>query len=203
LTFFEKNIVSHKVPAILAGCKDAKILDDEFDHAPFSFQSYVPLFRSRTSYMTENIKIDSIDRRILRLLSEKGRISFLEVARECGMSGAAIHQRVAKLEQQGIIAGYSVKLSPENLGFSTCAYVGVFLEKAIMYHSVVAELEKISEIVECHYTTGNYAIFLKVYCRNNQHLMEILNGMIQTIPGVASTETFISLEHGIMRDVQP
>jgi Lrp/AsnC family transcriptional regulator for asnA, asnC and gidA len=153
--------------------------------------------------MTDQNKIDSIDRRILRLLSEKGRISFLEVARECGMSGAAIHQRVAKLEQNGIIAGYSVKLSAENLGFSTCAYVGVFLEKAIMYHSVVKELEKISEIVECHYTTGNYAIFLKVYCRNNQHLMEVLNGRIQTIPGVSSTETFISLEHGIMRDVQP
>jgi Lrp/AsnC family transcriptional regulator for asnA, asnC and gidA len=153
--------------------------------------------------MPDRIKIDSIDRRILRLLSEKGRISFLEVARECGMSGAAIHQRVAKLEKHGIIAGYSVKLSPENLGYSTCAYVGVFLEKAIMYHSVVSELEKISEIIECHYTTGNYAIFLKVYCKNNQHLMEVLNGRIQTIPGVSSTETFISLEHGIMRDVQP
>jgi Lrp/AsnC family transcriptional regulator for asnA, asnC and gidA len=153
--------------------------------------------------MSESIKIDSIDRRILRLLSEKGRISFLEVARECGMSGAAIHQRVAKLEQQGIISGYSVTLSPENLGFSTCAYVGVFLEQAIMYHSVVDELRKITEIVECHYTTGNYAIFLKVYCKNNQHLMEVLNGRIQTIPGVSSTETFISLEHGIMRDVQP
>jgi len=166
-------------------------------------KSCVPLFRSMFIQMSVPIKIDSIDRRILRLLSEKGRISFLEVARECGMSGAAIHQRVAKLEQHGIIAGYSVKLSPENLGYSTCAYVGVFLEKAIMYHSVVGELEKISEIVECHYTTGNYAIFLKVYCKNNQHLMEVLNGRIQTIPGVLSTETFISLEHGIMRDVQP
>lgn len=153
--------------------------------------------------MAGSQNIDSIDRRILRLLSDKGRISFLEVARECGMSGPAIHQRVTKLEQQGIIAGYSVKLSPENLGYNTCAYVGVFLEKAIMYQSVVSELEKISEIVECHYTTGNYAIFLKVYCRNNQHLMEVLNSLIQTIPGVSSTETFISLEHAIMRDVQP
>jgi len=153
--------------------------------------------------MAESYNVDSIDRKILRLLSENGRVSFLEVARECGMSGAAIHQRVAKLEQQGIITGYSVKLSAENLGYHTCAYVGVFLEKAIMYHSVVSELEKISEIVESHYTTGNYAIFLKVYCKNNQHLMEILNGRIQTIPGVASTETLISLENGIMRDVQP
>jgi Lrp/AsnC family transcriptional regulator for asnA, asnC and gidA len=147
--------------------------------------------------------IDNTDKKILKLLAEKGRMSFLEIARECSMSGAAIHQRVAKLEAAGIIKGYSVKLSAESLGLSTCAFVGVFLEKAIMYHSVASELEKITEIVECHYTTGNYAVFLKVYCRNNQHLMEILNGRIQKIPGVASTETFISLEQAITRDLQP
>jgi Lrp/AsnC family transcriptional regulator, regulator for asnA, asnC and gidA len=153
--------------------------------------------------MSQQNIIDNTDRKILKLLSEKGRISFLEIARECGMSGAAIHQRVAKLENTGIISGYTVKLSSDRLGLSTCSFVGVFLEKATMYHSVVAELEKISEIVECHYTTGNYAIFLKVYCRNNQHLMEVLNGRVQKIPGVASTETFISLEQGISRDIQP
>lgn len=153
--------------------------------------------------MTEQHLIDSTDRRILNLLTSKGRISFLEVARECGMSGAAIHQRVAKLESLGIISGYTVRLSSESLGLTTCAFVGVFLEKAIMYHTVVDQLKDIREIVECHYTTGNYAIFLKVYCRNNQHLMEILNGRIQKIPGVASTETFISLEQGILRDIQP
>ena len=151
--------------------------------------------------MSESIKIDSIDRRIMKLLSEKGRISFLEVARECGMSGAAIHQRVAKLEQQGIITGYSVKLSPENLGFSTCAYVGVFLEKAVMYHSVVKELEKISEIVECHYTTGQYAIFAKVYAKDNEHLRDVLSDKIQKISGIASTETFISLDETFKREV--
>lgn len=153
--------------------------------------------------MTPQSYIDSTDRKILRLLAEKGRISFLEIARECSMSGAAIHQRVAKLESSGIIKGYTVQLSAENLGLSTCAFVGVFLEKAVMYHGVVSELETIPEIVECHYTTGNYAIFLKVYCRNNTHLMEILNGQIQKIPGVSSTETFISLEQGILRDIQP
>jgi Lrp/AsnC family transcriptional regulator for asnA, asnC and gidA len=153
--------------------------------------------------MVTKYQIDSTDRKILRLLSEKGRMSFLDVARECGMSGAAIHQRVAKLEQNGIITGYGVKLSAENLGYATCAFVGVFLEKANMYHSVAAELEKINEIVEYHYTTGNYAIFLKVYGRNNQHLMEILNGQIQKIQGVSSTETFISLEQGIQRGILP
>jgi len=147
--------------------------------------------------------IDSTDKKIIRLLSEKGRISFLEIARACGMSGAAIHQRVAKLENLGIISGYGVRLSPEKLGYTTCAFVGVFLDKANLYHSVSKELEKIGEIVEYHYTTGNYAIFLKMYCRNNQHLMEVLNGQIQKIPGVSSTETFISLEEGIQRGLMP
>jgi len=89
------------------------------------------------------------------------------------------------------------------MGYTSCAYVGVFLEKAGMYHTVVAELENIPEIVECHYTTGNYAIFLKLYCKNNQGLMEILNGRIQKISGVSSTETFISLEQGIGRELLP
>lgn len=181
-------------------------MQNNCNDVPVSRNSYKDRYlwgSKQNGIMAEAYRIDSTDRKILKLLAERGRISFLEVARECGMSGAAIHQRVAKLEHNGIIAGYSVRLSPENLGYSTCAYVGVFLEKAIMYRPVVTELEKIPEIVECHYTTGNYAIFLKVYCRNNQHLMEVLNGRIQTIPGVSSTETFISLEHGIMRDVQP
>ncbi|NLO66986.1 MAG: AsnC family transcriptional regulator [Bacteroidales bacterium] len=147
--------------------------------------------------------IDKTDRKILHLLSENGRVSFLEIARVCGMSGAAIHQRVAKLESLGIITGYGVRLSVERMGYATCAFVGVFLEKANLYHSVAKELEKIPEIVEYHYTTGNYAIFLKMYCRNNQHLMEILNGQIQKISGVSSTETFISLEEGIRRELLP
>lgn len=153
--------------------------------------------------MQNNYIIDSTDRKILQELLANARTSYLEIARICGMSGAAIHQRVRKLEQAGIIAGSGVKLSPENLGYTTCAFVGVFLEKAIMYRSVVTEMEEIPEIVECHYTTGNYAIFIKLYCKNDKDLMQVLNGRIQNIPGVSSTETFISLEQGIERELLP
>lgn len=153
--------------------------------------------------MTKPIKIDSTDKKIIRMLSENARRPFLEIARECGMSGAAIHQRVNKLEEAGIISGSRIELSPIHLGFTTCAYVGVFLEQAKLYHEVIKELEKIPEIVESHYTTGNYTIFLKVYCRNNQDLMSVLNGRIQNIPGIASTETFISLQQGIDRELLP
>jgi Lrp/AsnC family transcriptional regulator for asnA, asnC and gidA len=151
--------------------------------------------------MTKNFKIDSTDRKIMKMLSENARRPFLEIARECGMSGAAIHQRVNKLEEAGIISGSRIQLSPIKMGYNTCAFVGVFLEQARMYHNVIKELEKISEIVESHYTTGNYTIFLKLYCKNNQDLMSVLNGRIQNIPGIASTETFISLDQGIDREL--
>lgn len=153
--------------------------------------------------MSKNHKIDSTDRKIIRMLLENARMPFLEVARACGMSGAAIHQRVNKLENAGIIAGSRIKLSPASMGYNTCAFVGVFLDQARMYHSVIKEMEKIPEIVECHYTTGNYAIFLKIYCKNNQDLMNVLNGQIQKISGISRTETFISLEQEISRELLP
>ena len=153
--------------------------------------------------MTKAHQIDSTDKKILRLLSENARTSYQEIARQCGMSGAAIHQRVSRLEREGIISGSGIKLSPRNMGYTTCAFIGVFLEKARMFTKAIGELEKIPEVVECHYTTGNYAIFLKIYCKNNQHLMELLSNSIQKIPGISSTETFISLEQGIGRELLP
>lgn len=153
--------------------------------------------------MTKVFQVDSTDKKIVRILSANARTSFLEIARQCGMSGAAIHQRVSRLENAGIIAGSGVRLSPKKMGYSTCAFIGVFLEQARMYNRAIEELEKIPEVVECHYTTGNYAIFLKIYCKNNQHLMEVLSAQIQKIPGISSTETFISLEQGISRELLP
>lgn len=153
--------------------------------------------------MTKIHKIDSTDKKIIRMLLDNARMPFLEIARACGMSGAAIHQRVNKLEEAGIIAGSGIKLSPISMGYSTCAFVGVFLDQAQLYHTVLKEMDKIPEIVECHYTTGNYAIFLKLYCKNNQDLMHVLNGQIQKIPGISRTETFISLEQAIGRELLP
>ena len=147
--------------------------------------------------MGKEFQPDATDKKILRLLADNARISYMELARQCGMSGAAIHQRVTRLENVGIIAGSGIKLSPEKLGYSTCAFIGVFLEKAEMYSQTIRELTKIPEVVECHYTTGNYAVFLKIYCRDNHHLMQVLSEQIQKISGITSTETFISLEQGI------
>jgi Lrp/AsnC family transcriptional regulator for asnA, asnC and gidA len=137
--------------------------------------------------------IDELDQKILKLITKNARIPFLEVARECGVSGAAIHQRVQRLLNLGVVTGSEFILSPEKLGYNTCAFMGIHLEKASFHKQVVEQLMKIPEIIECHYTTGQYAIFLKIQTKTNKHLKQIIDDEFQKIEGIARTETFMSL----------
>lgn len=146
-------------------------------------------------------KIDRLDRQILEIISQNARIPFKEVAAECNVSRAAIHQRVQRLIDLGIITGSGYHVNPKLLGYATCTYVGIKLEKGSMYKNVVAELKKIPEVVECHFTTGTYTMLTKVYACDNEHLMELLNNKMQEIPGVTATETLISLEQSIKREI--
>ena len=138
--------------------------------------------------------IDELDEKILKLITKNARIPFLEVARECGVSGAAIHQRVQRLLNLGVVSGSEFIVNPQKMGYFTCAYMGIHLEKAKFHKQVVLELAKIPEVVECHYVTGTYAIFIKVQTKTNKHLKKL-------IEGIASTETFISLEMEFKRQV--
>ena len=146
-------------------------------------------------------KIDKLDRKILSILSTNARIPFKDVATQCGVSRAAIHQRVQYLVEKGIITGSGFYVNPKSLGYSTCTYVGLNLERGSMYKKVVAELQEIPEIIECHFTTGPYTMMIKLYARDNEQLMDLLNNRMQTIPGVVSTETLISLEQSIKREI--
>jgi Lrp/AsnC family transcriptional regulator for asnA, asnC and gidA len=143
---------------------------------------------------TTNYQIDDLDKKILAILTQNARIPFLEVARECNVSGAAIHQRVQRLSKLGIISGSQFNIEPKMLGYNTCAYIGVFLDNAAMFSDVSERLLQIKEIVQCHYTTGQYSMFVKVYTKDNEHLRRVLADKIQAIPGIMRTETFISLE---------
>lgn len=145
--------------------------------------------------------IDELDEKILKLITKNARIPFLEVARECGVSGAAIHQRVQRLLNLGVVSGSEFIVNPQKLGYFTCAYMGIYLEKAKYHRQVVDELIKIPEIVECHYTTGSYAIFIKVQTKTNKHLKKLIDEDLQEIEGIARTETFISLEMEFKRQV--
>lgn len=146
-------------------------------------------------------KIDNLDRKILRIVMHNARIPSKDVAVECGVSRAAIHQRIQRMIDLKIITGSGYNVNPKALGFQTCTYIGVSLERGAMYRDVVPQLEKIPEIVECHYTTGPYSMFIKLFARDNQHLMEVLNDKIQMIPGVTGTETLISLDLSIDREL--
>ena len=146
-------------------------------------------------------KIDNLDKKILSILSKNARIPFKDVAAECGVSRAAIHQRVQHLIAGGVITGSGFDVNPKSIGYSTCTYVGMNLERGNMYKDVVEKLIDIPEIVECHFTTGSYTMLLKVYARDNEHLMDLLNNKMQMIPGVVSTETLISLDQSIKREI--
>jgi Lrp/AsnC family transcriptional regulator for asnA, asnC and gidA len=148
------------------------------------------------------VEIDGIDKEILRYLMEDARKPILQIAGKIGISGAAIHQRLRKLEQAGVIAGSKFIVNTRVLGYSTMAFVGIYLEKAASNLEAVKELRKIPEVLECHYTTGNWSIFIKIICRDNEHLMQLLNHKIQPIDGVSRTETFISLDQQIERQIQ-
>ncbi len=151
--------------------------------------------------MDKNLQIDSLDKKILSMVLKDARIPFLEIARECNVSGAAIHQRMQKLTKMGIISGSEYVVDPQKIGYHTCAYMGIYLDKASLYPEVVKELERIPEIVECHYTTGGYSIFVKIYAKNNEHLKIILVDKLQAIKGISRTETFISLEERFKRQL--
>ena len=146
-------------------------------------------------------KIDQLDRKILQIITKNSRMPFKDVAEECGVSRAAIHQRVQRLIDIDVITGSGYTVNPKMLGFQMCAYIGITLERGSMYKEVVTELEKIPEIVESQYTLGSYTILIKLYAKNDEHLMELLNGKIQEIPGVATTETLTSLDQRIRRTI--
>ena len=146
-------------------------------------------------------KIDHLDKKILEIISCNARLPFKDVAAECGVSRAAIHQRVQRLIDMGVIVGSGYHVNPSSLGYNTCTYVGITLERGSMYKEVVKEFLKIPEIVECHFTTGPYTMLIKLYARDNAHLMELLNNCLQEIPGVTATETLISLKQSIKKEV--
>lgn len=142
--------------------------------------------------------LDALDKKIIRMISNDARIPFLEVARACNVSGAAIHQRIQKLQSLGIVKGSQFIIDPEKIGYETCAYVGLYLKSPERFDDVVEELKKIPEVVECHYTTGGMDMFIKLYAKNNHHLLSIIHDKLQPL-GLSRSETIISFNAAISR----
>lgn len=146
-------------------------------------------------------KFDEIDKTILDMLSKNARTAFKDIADECGVSRAAIHQRVQRLTDIGVLTGSGFHINPKKLGYHTCTYIGLSLAKGSMYKEAIEQLKRIPEVVEAHFTTGPYGIIVKLYARDNEHLMALLNERIQEIPGVMATETMISLDQSIKKEL--
>ena len=145
-------------------------------------------------------QLDRLDKEILRLIADNARIPFLEVARACNVSGAAIHQRIQKLTNLGILKGSEYVIDPEKIGYETCAYIGLFLKDPSTFEDVRNALENIPEVVECHFTTGQYDMFIKIYAKNNSHLLSVIHDKLQPL-GLARTETLISFHEAIKRQM--
>ena len=145
-------------------------------------------------------KLDKLDQRILHMISEDARVPFLEVARECNVSGAAIHQRIQKLTNMGILRGSQFVIDPEKIGYETCAYIGLNLKNPEDFDHVLEALKTIPEVTECHYTTGNFDMFIKIYAHNNHHLLNIIHDKLQPL-GLARSESIISFHSAIDRRI--
>jgi Lrp/AsnC family transcriptional regulator for asnA, asnC and gidA len=153
--------------------------------------------------MANNFHLDSLDKRILKILMANAREPFLEVARRCGVSGAAIHQRVQKMVDEGVISGSQFTIEPKKTGYKTCAFIGiqVNLTHEKTHEEVFQKIKEIPEVVECHHITGKYSLLLKIYTHSNEHLKKILVEKVQSILEITNTETFISLEEGFHRQL--
>ena len=148
----------------------------------------------------ENSQLDSLDHKILETLSLNARKPYLEIARECGVSGAAIHQRIQKLQALGVIKGAEALIEPTAVGYDTCAYIGFFLNDTSKFNEIVNKLKDIPEVIECHLTTGKYDLLIKLFAKNNNHLLKIIQSEIQTL-GLARTETLISFQEVFRRQI--
>ncbi|WP_242922142.1 Lrp/AsnC ligand binding domain-containing protein [Pontibacter liquoris] len=146
-------------------------------------------------------EIDNLDRQILHLLMQDVTRAYTDIAKELNVSGGTIHVRMKKLNEMGVVKGAQLLINPSAVGYDVCAFIGVFLEKGSEYKDAVAQMQQIPEIVELHYTTGSYSMFAKIICRDTKHLREVLNEKLQAIDGVQRTETLISLEESISRQI--
>lgn len=151
--------------------------------------------------INSGLQLDELDLQILDLLIKDCRTPYLEIARICHVSGGTIHVRMKKMEDMGIIKGTRILLNLSKLGYDVCCFVGIHVDKTSSFTSVFDEMGKIKEVVELHLITGSYSIFAKVVCKNITDLQDILMNRINTIQGIQSTDTFISLSQPIDRNI--
>ncbi len=151
--------------------------------------------------MEKKLEFDNIDLKILSLLMQDATMPYTTIGEKIFVSGGTVHVRMNKMEEMGIVRGSQLIIDPAKLGWDISAFLGIYLDKSELYDSVAVQLERIPEVVSINYTTGQYSIFVKIVCRDTQHLREVLHDKIQKVSGIQRTETFISLEERFNRSI--
>lgn len=151
--------------------------------------------------MQKIYQIDKLDREILGILIKDAKIPYTDIAKRLIVSAGTIHVRMKRLERLGIVRGATLIIDPAKIGYDMTAFVGIYLIKGSAYKDVISEINKIPEIIEAYFTTGEYSIFAKVVCKNTEHLREVINDQLQPITGISRTETIISLGESIKKQV--
>lgn len=152
--------------------------------------------------MDEHYKIDKTDLQILELLMQDAKRPYTEIAKKINVSQGTVHVRMNKMTEAGIIGKTTLQLNYAKLGYDIMAFIGIFLEKSGLYEQVLAKLKNIPEITSIHYTTGNYSMFIKIHCRDTNHLKEVLHDKLQQVQGIDRTETMISLGESLDRNLK-
>ncbi|CAM2788904.1 Lrp/AsnC family transcriptional regulator [Flavobacterium frigoris] len=145
--------------------------------------------------------IDYINQQIIRMLSADGRMAYSEIAKELKISNSLVHQRVKKLQDTGIISGFSIQLNAKKIGYETITYTGIATKEARFAYSIAEKLKEIPEVVECHFVSGKYALFLKIVAANNEEFRKVLYETIHNIEGVGSTDSFISFGSAFHKNI--
>jgi Lrp/AsnC family transcriptional regulator for asnA, asnC and gidA len=152
--------------------------------------------------MPRNYEIDNTDLKILEILMQDAKKPFTEVAKRVFVSQGTVHVRMNKMEEAGIVEKTTLRINYAKLGYDITAFIGIYLEKSALYDKVLAKLKDIPEITNIHYTTGNYSMFIKIHCRDTNHLKEVLHDKMQQVEGIDRTETMISLEESLDRSLR-
>lgn len=151
--------------------------------------------------MALHYEIDNTDIQILNILMENAFTPYTEIGKRLFISAGTVHVRMNKMEKLGIVKSPQLQIDLAKLGMDITAFVGIYLIRSDSYDTVVRQLKQIDAVISCNYTTGNYSLFLKLVCRDTQHLREILHDKIQKIEGISRTETLISLEESFNRPI--
>jgi Lrp/AsnC family transcriptional regulator for asnA, asnC and gidA len=152
--------------------------------------------------MSRHFEFDNTDLRILEILMQDAKRPYTEVAKRVNVSQGTVHVRMNKMEDAGVLEKTTLKINYAKLGYDITAFIGIYLEKSALYEMVLAKLKSIPEITSIHYTTGNYSMFVRIHCRDTNHLKEVLHDKMQQVEGIERTETMISLEESLDRNLK-